>query len=43
MNLFVCFIENGLKWIFNFCGDLNTTDSQYYSALNNMGLQQDYK
>ena len=43
VNPFVRFIENGLKWICNFCGDLNPTDSYYYSPLNNMGLRQDYE
>jgi protein transport protein SEC24 len=39
INPFVRFIENGLKWICNFCGDINPTDSYYYSPLNNMGLR----
>ena len=43
VNPFVRFIENGLKWICNFCGDLNPTDSYYYSPLNNLGLRQDYE
>lgn len=43
INPFVRFIENGLKWICNFCGDINPTDNYYYSPLNNLGLRQDYE
>lgn len=39
INPFVRFIENGLKWICNFCGDINPTDNYYYSPLNNLGLR----
>ena len=43
VNPFIRFIDNGLKWICNFCGDINPTDNYYYSPLNNMGLRQDYE
>ena len=43
INPFVRFIENGTKWICNFCGDINVTDSYYYSPLNKLGLRQDYE
>jgi len=43
VNPFIRFIENGLKWICNFCGDINPTDNYYYSPLNNVGLRQDYE
>jgi protein transport protein SEC24 len=42
VNPFIRFIENGAKWICNFCGDINLTENYYYSALNNLGLRQDY-
>lgn len=43
VNPFVRFIENGMKWICNFCGEINPTDSYYYSPLTNVGLRQDYE
>lgn len=43
VNPFVRFIENGLKWICNFCGDINPTDNYYYSPLTGMGLRQDHE
>jgi len=30
-----------MKWICNFCGDLNNTESYYYSATNKSGVRQD--
>ena len=43
VNPFIRFIENGMKWICNFCGDINPTDNYYYSPLTNVGLRQDYE
>jgi protein transport protein SEC24 len=43
VNPFIRFIENGQKWICNFCGDINPTDNYYYSPLTNMGVRQDYE
>jgi len=39
VNPFVRFIENGMKWICNFCGDINPTDNYYFSPLNNVGVR----
>ena len=41
VNPFVRFIENGTKWICNFCGDLNITENYYYSPVNKMGVRED--
>ena len=41
VNPFARFIENGMKWICNFCGDINPTDGYYISPLNMQGLRQD--
>jgi protein transport protein SEC24 len=43
VNPFIRFIENGMKWICNLCGDINPTDNYYYSPLNSVGLRQDYE
>ncbi|CDW76512.1 sec23 sec24 trunk domain containing protein [Stylonychia lemnae] len=43
VNPFIRFIENGMKWICNICGDINPTDNYYYSPLNSVGLRQDYE
>eukprot|EP00347_Sterkiella_histriomuscorum_P022014 403331985 len=43
VNPFIRFIENGMKWICNICGDINPTDNYYYSPLNSMGQRQDYE
>ena len=32
-----------MKWICNFCGDINPTDNYYYSPLTSVGLRQDYE
>ena len=31
-----------MKWICNFCGDINPTDNYYYSPLTAVGLREDY-
>lgn len=36
VNPFIRFVENGMKWICNFCGDINPTDNYFYSPLNSM-------
>lgn len=41
MNPFVRFVDNGMKWICNFCGDINTTENYYYSATSKSGVRQD--
>lgn len=41
MNPFVRFIENGMKWICNICGEINPTDNYYYSPLTAIGTRQD--
>jgi protein transport protein SEC24 len=43
VNPFVRFIENGMKWICNFCGEINPTENYYYSPLNSLGQRQDYE
>lgn len=43
VNPFIRFVENGQKWICNFCGDINPTDSYYYSPLTSVGIRQDYE
>ncbi len=43
VNPFIRFIENGMKWVCNFCGDINPTENYYYSPLNNVGVRQDYE
>ncbi len=43
VNPFIRFIDNGMKWICNFCGDINPTDNYYYSPLTAVGLRQDYE
>ena len=41
VNPFVKFIENGQKWICNFCKDINNTDSYYYSPTDTDGNRLD--
>lgn len=41
VNPFVRFVDNGMKWICNFCGDLNNTESYYYSATSKTGVRTD--
>jgi protein transport protein SEC24 len=31
-----------MKWICNFCGDINPTDNYFYSPLNSMQVRQDF-
>jgi protein transport protein SEC24 len=42
VNPFIRFVENGMKWICNFCGDINPTDNYFYSPLNSMQVRQDF-
>lgn len=39
VNPFIRFIDNGMKWICNFCGDVNNTESYYYSPTNKAGVR----
>jgi protein transport protein SEC24 len=39
---FVRWIENGAKWICPFCGDLNNTESYYYSTIEADGYRTDH-
>ena len=39
VNPFIRFIENGMKWICNFCGDINPTENYYFSPLTSVGLR----
>ena len=41
VNPFIRFIDNGMKWICNFCGEINATENYYYSPLNHVGIRQD--
>lgn len=41
INPYVRFVDNGMKWVCNFCGDLNNTESYYYSATNKTGIRHD--
>lgn len=41
INPFVRFVENGTKWICNFCKDVNNTESYYYSATDINGQRLD--
>lgn len=36
-------MENGNKWICNFCGDINPTEHYYFSPLTSVGTRQDYE
>lgn len=38
---FIKFVENGMKWICNFCGDINPTENYFYSPLDSMQIRQD--
>jgi protein transport protein SEC24 len=42
VNPFVRFVDNGMKWICNFCGDLNNTESYYYSPTSKSGVRNDH-
>ena len=39
LNPFVKFIENGERWICNFCGKINKTEEYYYSNLEQNGIR----
>lgn len=41
INPFVKFIENGNKWVCNFCREANQVEGHYYSALDETGFRQD--
>jgi len=41
INPYVRFIDNGMKWVCNFCGDINNTESYYYCATNKSGVRSD--
>ena len=42
MNPFIKFIDNGARWICNFCRLDNVTEGYYYSALDQSGQRQDF-
>jgi len=39
INPFAKFIENGAKWICNFCKDVNPVDKYYFSPADIKGLR----
>jgi len=41
INPFVKFVENGNKWICNFCKDLNITEQYYYAPTDANGFRND--
>jgi protein transport protein SEC24 len=41
VNPFIKFIDNGARWICNFCRLDNTTESYYYSQLDSSGQRED--
>lgn len=42
INPFVRWVENGQKWICPFCGDVNKTESYYYSTIESDGYRTDH-
>lgn len=42
INPFVRWIENGHKWVCPFCGDINNTESYYYSTIESDGYRTDH-
>ena len=42
VNPFIRFVDNGMKWICNFCGDSNNTEKYYYSSTNQAGIRNDH-
>lgn len=43
INPFVRWLENGAKWICPFCGDVNLTESYYYSTIEEDGYRTDHE
>ena len=43
VNPFIRFVDNGTKWICNFCGDINVTENYFYSPVNKMGVREDFE
>jgi len=42
INPFVRWLENGHRWICSFCGDINKTESYYYSTIESDGYRTDH-
>lgn len=43
INPFVRWLENGARWICPFCGDINNTESYYYSTIEDDGYRTDHE